>query len=205
MADNPVLPATGVAVAGDDLGSGLIIQRVKPSIGPDGSAVDLQYGQQAKSACLPVIGASDILATVDADLAGSSGSYVFGDQMGTLLTMAAGLTTGQQVEFRDVEILDGNAVAAPMLLNYFSGSITLASDSAADAISDADNLTCIGQLWVPGFSATSNNRKGRIITGLPLPLTCGTSGNIYLQVVAQATIGTTSTATLRFRHKVYRF
>lgn len=59
MADNiGTTPGTGATVAADDVG-GVLHQRVKLSIGADGSATDLAFGQGVKAASLPVTVASD--------------------------------------------------------------------------------------------------------------------------------------------------
>jgi hypothetical protein len=58
MAEGATLPATGTVVAGDII-NGEIYQRVKAAIGPDGSYADLQFGQAAMTASLPVVIASD--------------------------------------------------------------------------------------------------------------------------------------------------
>jgi hypothetical protein len=51
-------PSAGTIIATDDIG-GVHIQRVKPVLGPDGSAVDLAFGQAAMAASVPVVIASD--------------------------------------------------------------------------------------------------------------------------------------------------
>lgn len=59
MADNvSITPGAGAQVAADDIG-GVLHQRVKISVGADGSATDLAPGQVAKTASLPVVLASD--------------------------------------------------------------------------------------------------------------------------------------------------
>jgi hypothetical protein len=59
MADNiTVTPGTGVTIGADDVG-GVLIQRVKLTVGPDGTATDLAPGQGNKAASLPVTIASD--------------------------------------------------------------------------------------------------------------------------------------------------
>ena len=45
MADNATLPATGSVVAADDVGSGVLVQRVKPVWGADGTGTDTQVAQ----------------------------------------------------------------------------------------------------------------------------------------------------------------
>lgn len=45
MADNATLPATGSVVAADDIGSGVLVQRVKPVWGADGTGTDTQVAQ----------------------------------------------------------------------------------------------------------------------------------------------------------------
>ena len=55
MADNvSVTPGTGLSIAADDIG-GIMYQRVKIGIGADGAAADLSFGQQTKSASIPVV------------------------------------------------------------------------------------------------------------------------------------------------------
>lgn len=59
MADNmTVTPGTGKTIAADDIG-GVLHQRAKISIGPDGSATDLAFGQGAMAASIPVAIASN--------------------------------------------------------------------------------------------------------------------------------------------------
>jgi len=45
LADNATLPATGSVVAADDIGSGVLVQRVKPVWGADGTGTDTQVAQ----------------------------------------------------------------------------------------------------------------------------------------------------------------
>ena len=45
MADNATLPATGAVVAADDVGAGVLVQRVKPVWGADGTGTDTQVAQ----------------------------------------------------------------------------------------------------------------------------------------------------------------
>jgi len=59
MADNvAITPGTGATVAADDI-SGVLHQRVKISVGADGAAADLAFGQGDMAASLPVTIASD--------------------------------------------------------------------------------------------------------------------------------------------------
>jgi hypothetical protein len=54
-----VTPGSGATIAADDIGGGLLAQRVKLAVGTTGSGTDLAFGQQAKAASLPVVLASD--------------------------------------------------------------------------------------------------------------------------------------------------
>lgn len=65
MADNATLPATGAVVAADDIGSGILAQRVKPVWGADGTGTDTQVSQP-----LPV------QATLDSTQMSSAGTIV---------------------------------------------------------------------------------------------------------------------------------
>jgi len=65
MVDNvDYTPGTGATIAADDI-AGVLHQRIKLSVGADGSAADLDYGQEASAASIPVVIASDNTVTVD--------------------------------------------------------------------------------------------------------------------------------------------
>ncbi len=60
MADNVAYtPGSGATIAADDIG-GVLHQRIKLSIGADGSATDLPFGQAVAASSLPVVLASDV-------------------------------------------------------------------------------------------------------------------------------------------------
>lgn len=62
MVDNVgMTPGTGATVAADDVG-GILHQRVKVSIGADGSATDLAFGSAAAAASLPVAQSTEDIA-----------------------------------------------------------------------------------------------------------------------------------------------
>jgi hypothetical protein len=58
MSDDVILPATGETVAADEIG-GAFYQRVKISVGADGTASDLLFGQAAMASSFPVTIASN--------------------------------------------------------------------------------------------------------------------------------------------------
>lgn len=70
MADNlSITPGSGKVVAADDVG-GIFHQRVKISVGGDGSAADLDYGQENMAGSLPVVLANnqtDVPITLDGE------------------------------------------------------------------------------------------------------------------------------------------
>lgn len=66
MADNvAITPGSGASVAADDIG-GVLHQRVKISIGADGSAADLDMGREDAASALPVVLSTEDKATLDA-------------------------------------------------------------------------------------------------------------------------------------------
>ena len=147
---------------------------------------------------------SPTAATVDIDLAGVSGSYVAGDQMGTLITVANFADfAGQYVSIEQATGMDGNAAMGPCDLYIHSASITVASDSAADSISDADNLTTLTRLQFGGWQASALNYHTRLLTGIPARFVCPAT-SVYVRVVARSTIGTITGATVRFRLTVLK-
>lgn len=127
MADNPTV--NGVPVAGDDVGGGIIVQRIKLNIGPDGtggSATDVHSGLP-----LPVAegltyayDAGVDAATVDvpaaallrrvAVLAGASGVATITIGAGDTITIPASGTFDEQIPGRAVgaDVVIGGDVEA---------------------------------------------------------------------------------------------
>lgn len=90
MADNVVLPGSGSSVAADEIG-GVQYQRIKISVGADGEAADLDHGQAAMAASLPVVIASDqsavpvSVATVPSHAVTNAGTFAV-QESGAALT-----------------------------------------------------------------------------------------------------------------------
>lgn len=83
MADNiDVTPGTGKTIAADEIAS-ILYQRVKLSIGADGSATDLAFGQAVMASSIPVVIASNQSAIT---VAPAPAAITFTDRSGTVTT-----------------------------------------------------------------------------------------------------------------------
>lgn len=83
MVDNvAITPGTGATVAADEIG-GVLHQRVKVSIGADGSAADLAFGRVAMASALPVVPASDLATNASATFTPAASSHTAGDVVAT--------------------------------------------------------------------------------------------------------------------------
>lgn len=142
MPDNvDITPGTGKTVAADEVG-GALHQRVKLSVGADGEAADLDHGQSAMAASLPVVIASD---QTDVPITLDGETVPVTDNGGSLTV--DGPLTDTELRATDVPVtLDGEAV----VLGAGSEAIgKLAANSGVD-IGDVD-VTSV----VPGTAATS--------------------------------------------------
>ena len=121
MADNSTLPATGDVIATDDI-AGVKFQRVKLSLGADGTATDVALGSAVSASSIPVVIASNQgavatkrggLTTISADITGSAAAaYAAGDCYGTVITITgAAAATGSHTILRSVRFSDSKFAA----------------------------------------------------------------------------------------------
>lgn len=95
----------------------------------------------------------------------AAGAYATGDYVGTTTTPQAFLNavsvSGKRAVIKSIALTDKTTTAAiAMELWLFSATFTAPTDSAAWAISDADNLLCLGVIPISTskWYATSNNK-----------------------------------------------
>ena len=117
MADNvAITPGTGATVAADDI-AGVLHQRVKLSVGADGSAADLSFGTKADASSLPVSQSTEdkaALAALAAKLPAALGS----------LADAASLAVTQSTE--DKAVLSALSAKLPASVGSKADSASLA-------------------------------------------------------------------------------
>lgn len=167
MADNVQITAgSGTAIAADDISS-VWYQRVKVSLGADGSATDLN-GTSTRGAYVDLRGMSTRIQATSAGLTTSSTAYSAGDQLGTELSFANAVRdSGGYGTVVTATLLDKAKVNSGVDLYLFDRSVTPASDNAAFAFSDADMEFCVG---VVEFRAPKTGANNSLAMAVNLPL-----------------------------------
>src|SRR4051812_39809137 len=134
MADNSTLPATGDVIASDDVG-GVKYQRVKPSFGVDGAAVDVSATDP-----LPAYLTGQ---TVTGTLTGT-GSVTISDLKGAATVTVEGVATAMTTHTFLMEVLTATGlweVARYAFTAGTSGSITVpATTSSGSALLSTNSV-----------------------------------------------------------------
>lgn len=168
MADNVAWTAgSGTTVATDDVG-GVHYQRVKIMLGPDATATADADGTAARG--LNVDPRLKVVRTQvsSAGLTTSTTAYSVDDQLGTILDFAnTPRASGGSATIQSATLLDKAKVVGAVDLYLFDRSVTLATDNAANAFSDADMMFCLGVISFPAPPVTANNGLSTVpIVGL---------------------------------------
>lgn len=148
MADNGTA-ASAPTIAWDDIG-GVAFQRMKVALGPNGTYTADADGTAERGQYVdPRQKVSRIQAT-SAGLTTASTAYVAGDQLGTILTVSNAVrAAGGTGTVLSATLLDKAAIVGAVDAYLFDRSVTLATDNAAAAFSDADMVFCLGILQFP--------------------------------------------------------
>lgn len=155
MADNIAVTAgSGTTIAADDVGGGLLVQRVKATWGPDGTANDADV---ASGKALPVqlrgSGGSDLLAGKYEIVAASATDQAMGatgatgDFLAGILIVPATTSPGA-VSIKDgsgssITIFTGGASSVSNLVPFFV-PLGLISTSGAWKVTTGTNVSAIG-------------------------------------------------------------
>jgi hypothetical protein len=116
----------------------------------------------------------------------SATAYAIGDQIGTIISFAsAARASGGSGYVVGAYVISALDVVGPMDLLLFRQSITLAADSAAFAISDADALNFTGLVQFGGAFDVGNNRVLQAYN-LRVPYVCTGSTTLYGALYARA-------------------
>lgn len=174
MADDVTLPGTGAVVSTDDIG-GSHRQRIKVTLGPDGTATADLAGRDvgnSEGGALYVDQRQKctVLTVTSSGLTTATTTYVSGDQMGTEITAANAVRqSGLSGTVVHATLLDKKNVVGAVDLYVFAAATTPAADNAANAWSDADaaNLLAIVEFAYP--KASGNNRLAHAIN-LPVKI-----------------------------------
>jgi len=127
MADNTTLPGTGEVYASDDIG-GVKHQRVKLSIGADGTAVDA-----SAAAPVPVYGVG---VSASATFTPAAASHVANDVVGGAQTFALGALSGSVFMLTDAELLINSSTAQATAWRLYLYNVTPPSATADDGAWD---------------------------------------------------------------------
>jgi hypothetical protein len=102
-----------------------------------------------------------------AGLTTATTAYTAGDQLGTILTFTSAVRqAGATGVIQSATLLDQAAVVGAVDLYLFDRTVTLASDNAAAAFSDADMLFCQGIISFPAPQGGTGNSIATVVSGL---------------------------------------
>ena len=163
MVDNvDVTPGTGATIAADDI-AGVKYQRVKISVGADGSATDLAPGQTTKANSVPVTLASDtdtlpVAGSVASGATDSGNPVKVGAKYNSTLPT---LTDGQR---GDIQIGTRGSINVQLKVADGSGSISSTSTPADGASNSVTNLNT--SAYQMGYNGTTWDRMRGDTSGL---------------------------------------
>ena len=200
MADNVAITAgAGTTIAADDVGAGVLHQRVKVTWGPDGTGTDADVG-----AGLPVDGGDNFIVQVAPTV--TAGAYTADDCIGGEMTIAnaarisgdggtlVGITMASKgtVAAYDVEVLIFDANPA----GTYTDNVALAV-TAADAflLLDAVLLDKLTDLGTPTMLTARN---------LNIPYVCDASTSLFAVAVNRGAFTPASTSDLQFTFHIIR-
>lgn len=118
-------------------------------------------------------------------------AYTAGDQVGTQFTLAnAARISGGGGMIVGVQLISAADTIGTFDVVFFDSSVTLASDNAAFAISDADSLKIVALVNLAGAYDIGNNRIAQAFN-LAVPYVCSGSSSLYAALIARTAISGT--------------
>lgn len=189
MADNVAITAgTGTAIATDEVavngGSSAHVQYVKLVDGTGNGTDGVPGGTQG----LWTVGRRDLQAIVVASggLTTASTAYSAGDQVGTQFTFAnAARSSGGTGTIVGCTLVSAADITGAYDVVIAKESISLASDNAAYAISDADAAKLVGVIQLPVAWDLGANRIGQAFN-LAIPYLCTGGTSLYAGLITRA-------------------
>jgi len=221
MADNVSITAgAGTSIGSDDIG-GVQYQRVKLTVGPDGTNTGDLAGRTVTSS-LVATGATEVAAYVDPRVQRQiltitpnisvSPAYTTGDCLGGVQTVgSAARFSGGGGIITSITVLDKTqAQRAAFDLLLFNASITATTDNAAFAGTDADMAKLVGMISIlagdynTAFAGTPlnsiafkpNSATATWPLSMAIPYYCSGGTNLYVQCVVRGTPTYASTSDL---------
>lgn len=190
MADNVALPATGVNAAADEVtysGDTTKVQLIRPVhvAGSEGSKTLTDITTTQGQA---VVNRRDLqrISVQSAGLTTATTAYTAGDQVGTQFTVAnAARESGGGGTIVGVVLVSAADIIGAFDVVFFDSSVTLASDNAAFAISDADALKVVGIAQLAGAFDIGNNRVAQQFN-LAMPYVCNGGTSLFAGLITRA-------------------
>ncbi len=175
MADNiDITPGSGKTIGTDEVTIGAVsqhVQRVKLVDGTDGGT-DLLAGTAARGLQVDPRPNSSRLSATSAGLTIATTAYTANDQLGTILSFTSAVaSSGGSGVINGINVLDEGDVMAAFDIVFFRATVTLASDNAAYAVSDADMRLACGIVPMPAPVDMGANRISTL-PGLGMPYDC---------------------------------
>lgn len=193
MADNPTVDngaLTDYTVAADDVGSGVLEQYIKLSVGADNASAHL-VDQAVPTVLLPVSGG--VVKRISVTPTISTGIYAAKDALGGLLTFSnAARASGGSIIIDAATLIDKDQEMVVTDLILFDQTFTASTDNNIFAPSDADLANVIGAIQFNTYQDFSTNA---ISSRSGLGLACKLNGtDLYGQLVTRATPTYTATS-----------
>lgn len=194
MADNVAITAgSGTNIAADEAtysGDTTKVQLVKPVVvtGAEGSKTVLEL-TAASGGEQRVMGHRDLtrIAVDSGGLTTATTSYSGGDQVGSLFTLAgAARASGGTGLIVGCVLTDAANIIGSYDVVVFRASVTLASDNAAFAVSDADAKNIVAVIQLAGSILLGNNRVAHAYN-LSIPYDCSGGTSLYAALMCRTT------------------
>lgn len=113
-------------------------------------------------------------------------AYVAGDQFGGLVSLTgAARASGGTGVITGVAVQSFSAVLGALDVVFFDSTVTLAADSAAFTLSDADSAKVIAVVPLAGAYTLSTNRIAQIYN-ISVPYLCNGSTTLFAGIIARS-------------------
>lgn len=179
MVDNVAITAgSGTSIAADDISS-VFYQRVKPSHGADGSAVDT-----SETDPLPVRSIAKIFTVT---LSTDTSAYADGDVLADTQSVSnVFLTSGGGRVLQSVTVLDKADQGFGFDLYFLDANNSLGTENAAPSISDANAEAILGRVAISSADYYDiGGAKLATRTGIGLLLQGNASTTLYVAAIAR--------------------
>jgi len=152
------------------------------------AGTDLDYTPIAVSSAGKVVILRDIqrISVQSGGLTTATTSYTSGDQVGTQFTLAnAARISGGGGIITGIQLISAADIIGPFDVVLTDSSITLASDNAAYAISDADALKIVALVNLSGAYDIGNNRIAQAFN-LAIPYVCSGGTSLFAGLITRS-------------------